>query len=112
MTLHELRRRLGQIPPDTMIRVGWILEQLPDGEEEAVEDELLTLDQVAEEVDRAVSTVRTWCNRGELEAFKLRGREWRVRRSALHHFLEREAAGDGEPDLEDPGVEWDDWRDD
>ena len=52
----------------------------------------LTLDEVANAIGRAVSTVRTWCNSGRLPgAYRLNGRDWRVPRSAL------EALRNGKP---------------
>lgn len=55
-------------------------------------DRLLTLEDVAGEVGRAVSTVRTWCNTGALEgAFRLNGRDWRIPEDALRRYLEAQA---------------------
>lgn len=52
----------------------------------------LTVAQVAEKLDRAESTVRGWCAREVIpEAYKLRGREWRIPRAALRRFQQREA---------------------
>ena len=48
----------------------------------------LTLDEAAEKVGRAVSTVRGWCASGELGgAYKLQGRDWRIPPAALQAFL-------------------------
>ena len=86
----HLRHLLGQLPPDAQVPAGWVLEHL-DG---AAED--LTLDQVAEKVGRAVSTVRGWANSGELEgAYRLRGREWKIPAVTLQRFLEGERSGEG-----------------
>lgn len=48
----------------------------------------MTLMEVAEKLRRSVSTVRGWCASGELQAYKLMGREWRVTPEALEAFLE------------------------
>ena len=43
----------------------------------------LTLVQVADALDRSVSTIRTWCNSNRMVgAYKL-GRSWRIPRAAL-----------------------------
>ena len=58
-------------------------------------DRLMTLEDVAGEVGRAVSTVRTWCNSGQLEgAFRLNGRDWRIPEAALRRYLESQASPD------------------
>ncbi len=81
----HLRHVLSQLPPEAQVPAGWVLEQL-DGA-----DEDLTLEQAAERVGRAVSTVRGWANRGQLEgAYKLRGRDWRIPVVALQTFLDGE----------------------
>ncbi len=52
----------------------------------------LTVEQVAEKLGRAPSTIRNWVREGRIPgAYKLRGRENRIPRAALRSFLEREA---------------------
>lgn len=78
---HSLRALLEQLPPETLIPVGWALEQL-DGAGEGIVD--LTVPDVAEALGRAPSTVRQWCADGRLPgAYRLHGREWRIPRSSL-----------------------------
>lgn len=61
-------------------------------------DRLLTLEELAELAGRSVSTVRTWCNSGQIEgAFRLHGREWRVLESAWRKHLEAPQKGEEEP---------------
>jgi excisionase family DNA binding protein len=91
----QLEMMVNGMPPGSSVSlsVDWLREEL------AAEDragdappELLTLDDVAERVGRAVSTVRSWCNSGQLEgAFRLNGRDWRVPASALQKYLEAQA---------------------
>lgn len=89
--------------------VDWIRSLLEE-EPEAGVPELLDLEEVAEIVGRAVSTVRTWCNTGELEgAFKLRGREWKVPREALRRFLEEQGSERPDPTPSGP-VDLGSWR--
>ena len=51
----------------------------------------LTVDEVAKQMKRAPSTVRGWLIANELRGYKLNRREWRVPRSALRDYVERQA---------------------
>lgn len=70
--------------------VEWLrglLEAEPSGGDEP--DQLLTLEQIAEIAGRSISTVRSWCNSGQIEgAFRLHGREWRIPSGAWRRHLE------------------------
>ena len=71
----------------------------------------MTVEQVAEALGKASSTVRSWLSSGQLEGFKLEGREWRIRPEALDAFFARAEEGhapegDGGPDSVDLGS----WR--
>ena len=69
----------------------------------------MTLGQVANEVGRATSTVRTWLNSKRLQGYKLNGRDWRVPRIALRTFLDDQ--GNACPDqVQNTDGNWDDWR--
>src|SRR5690349_6226681 len=47
----------------------------------------LTIEQIAEKLDRKASTVRGWLNAGLFDgAYKLRDREWRIPELSLHAF--------------------------
>jgi excisionase family DNA binding protein len=50
----------------------------------------LTVTDVAEQLNRSPSTVRHWIRRGELDTYRLNGREHRITRAALGGFLERQ----------------------
>ncbi len=50
--------------------------------------QLFTADEVARELDLRATTIYQWCREGRLPAIKL-GKEWRIRRSALDAFLDR-----------------------
>lgn len=50
--------------------------------------QLLTVDEVAHELDLRATTIYQWCREGRLPALKL-GKEWRIRRAALDAFLEQ-----------------------
>ena len=90
----HLRDLLGQLPPDAQVPVGWVLENLGEEQGSAFAD--LTLEQVAEKVGRAASTVRGWCNSDRMVgAYRLRGREWRIPQDALRRFLAAERSQDG-----------------
>lgn len=99
----DLRDALDGLPDSALVPVGWIRDQLrsePADEDEGVAD--LTVQEVADELDRAPSTVRGWLGDGDLQGYRFRDREWRIPREALQAFLEEERNGDGSgasPDL-------------
>lgn len=51
-----------------------------------VDDELLTLPEIAQTLGMNPSTVRLWVREGRLQAEKM-GRKWMVRRADLHRML-------------------------
>ncbi|OLC08939.1 MAG: hypothetical protein AUH42_00245 [Gemmatimonadetes bacterium 13_1_40CM_70_11] len=53
----------------------------------------LTVAEVATLFQRAPSTVRQWLESGQLEGYKLFGREWRVTRAAVAALQERQRQG-------------------
>lgn len=54
---------------------------------EKARTEYLTVDQIAEELDVAKTTVREWIQEKKLKAYKL-GRNWKVKRADLEKFIE------------------------
>ncbi len=52
------------------------------------DEQLLTVEQVAKQMQVHVETVRVWIRRGELIAINI-GNEYRITRSDLDDFLER-----------------------
>ena len=93
MTVEELRALYDALPPGSAISlsreaVGGLLDglSLPRGGVQDGSD--LTLEEVAERVGRAPSTVRGWCRCGSLVgAYRLNGRGWRIPLLALDVFL-------------------------
>lgn len=74
----------------------------------------LTVEELAEELDRAESTVRGWLNAGEVDgAYKLHG-QWRVPRDAWRAHLDSLAASengkDGTTVRSRPSAGLGDWR--
>jgi excisionase family DNA binding protein len=61
-----------------------------DGEADtiAAPDRDLTVEELAEKVGRAVSTVRTWLIAGDLRGYKLNGKSWRIPQSALRAYVD------------------------
>lgn len=53
-----------------------------------VDDELLTLPEIAQMLHVNPSTVRLWVNEGRLPAHKAGGRKWLVRRGDLERMLD------------------------
>lgn len=83
---------LESLPGDALMPVRWIRELVDGLEMDETAGIGLTVQEVADATDRAPSTVRTWCAEGRLPGAKrLRGREWRIPRSALKRLLEVDA---------------------
>jgi len=62
-------------------------------------EELLTLQQVADELQLHIGTVREWVREEKLPAIKLSKREYRVTRADLNKFLaERKTGGQQKKD--------------
>ena len=92
--MKRLRVLADAVPPGGSVSLpaDWLREELAaiDAGRCAVGDEL-TVDLVAVRLRRAPSTVRGWCEAGELPgAYRLRGREWRIPARALDAFLTAE----------------------
>jgi excisionase family DNA binding protein len=66
-----------------------------------------TVAQVAERYGKNPQTVRDWINSGKLKAYKLRGREWRIR----PEDLERQRRGDSEAQTTSASPPLGAWRD-
>ena len=77
--------------------VTWLRDLLDAEGDSPGTGRLLTIEEAGEVVGRAPSTVRTWLNTGRLDGFKLNGRAWRIRESALRSFIERQESGEHEP---------------
>lgn len=54
---------------------------------EQAKTEYLTVDQIADELDVAKTTVREWIQEKKLVAYKL-GRNWKIKRVDLEKFIE------------------------
>lgn len=94
-----LRALVDASPADAMITVPkpWLsellAEPLPVGQGEGTALAVdLTVQDVATQFKRGASTIRTWCERGDLPgAYRNRGREWRIPASAIE-AMQREQA--------------------
>ena len=53
----------------------------------------LSVIEVAKMVGRKPSTVRGWCAAGQLDGYRLNGRDWRVTHAALQAFLQGQRKG-------------------
>ena len=106
-TVERLRRLVDALPSDdsavTLTRAD-LVALVEDGGDTtpSAPSRDLTVEDVAEEVGRAPSTVRGWLADGEMRGYKLNGRDWRVPRSALRAYLDRQANGMEETDDEEP----------
>ncbi len=90
--------------------VTWLRDLLDAEGDSPGMDRLLTLEEVSEVVGRSSSTVRTWLNTSRLDGFKLNGRAWRIRESALRSFIERQESGEPPTIRSSGSVELGDWR--
>ena len=112
MTASEFRGWLATLAEaQATIPAAEVLRRLPDGADSPHQARDMPLEQVASEVGRAVSTVRTWLNSERLTGYKLNGRDWRIPQAALRKFLDaqqgREATGN---QVQNGEAEWNDWR--
>lgn len=113
MTAHEFRSWLQTlVEAQATIPAAEVLRRLPDGAtqpHEAGGD--MTLKEVADEVGRAKSTVRSWCNSEKLEgAYRLNNRDWRVPRRSLQAFLAGQSTKEFHNEVQIGETSWDDWR--
>lgn len=96
---HSLSERpLFMRPGDCLPTRGDILAML-EGAADAVSSGTgrdMTVEEVAEEVQRSPSTIRRWLIAGELRGYKLQGRDWRVPRPALRDYLAAQVASGNE----------------
>lgn len=82
---------LAGLPGDALIPVSWIRDRIGEtAEEDRISD--LTVSEVAAELGRQPSTVRGWLGSGDLDGYKLNGREWRVAPEALRAFMDDQRA--------------------
>ena len=99
--LQRLRAALEALPAGTAITIGreTLLELLSEdvdcgSNEEATGVQAdLNVPQVAQLFGRSANTVRRWIGTGELEAYKLLGREWRITPAALRAFQIKQREG-------------------
>ena len=92
----RLRSIVDPMPADASVTLSVaFLRGLLEAEGDSPGDgRLLTLEETAEIVGRSASTVRTWLNTGRLDGFKLNGRSWCVRESALQEFIRQQESGE------------------
>ncbi len=88
----NLRDAIAALPDEAMVPVGWIREQLGAGDDRLAD---LTVEEAAEKLKKAPSTVRAWLIAGELRGYRLNHREWRVPRASVREYVERQRNGSG-----------------
>lgn len=106
MDLHAFAQALRALPPGTLVALprDSLLEIVegaagsPTGGAASGPSLVdLTVAQVAQLFGRAPGTVRQWLESGQLEGYKLFGREWRVPLAAVGAFQERQRMGAAHP---------------
>jgi excisionase family DNA binding protein len=106
--LDRLRALVDALPPGGSVTFTreWLAGEL-QGAAAAPQNVDLTIAQVAARLGRAPSTVRGWLERGELNGYRFRGREWRIAPAALEAFVARER---GTADRRSARPSISDWR--
>ena len=97
MTVEDCLRRLADALPDgaavtlpvSLIR-SWLVQ---GGPAEADHNADMTVAEVATLFNRSPQTVRTWVRHGDLDAYRLHGREYRITARALEVFQQQQQAG-------------------
>ena len=116
MTLADLRAWLATLADaEATVPAREVLRRLPptDANEGHAVGGDMTLDQVASNVGRAVSTVRTWCNSARIVgAYRLNGRDWRVPQAALRKFLDAQGRGEDQHEVQNGETDWNAWKED
>ena len=112
MTHSEFRVWLATLAESqATIPAAEVLKRLPDGVDSPRAAGDMTLEQVANEVGRATSTVRTWCNSNRIAgAYRLNGRDWRIPQASLRKFLDEQGRGATQNEIQNGEGEWDSWR--
>ena len=113
MGLVDRLKAIIDVMPDgasVSLPVTWLRDLLGAEGDSPGMGRLLTLEEAGEIVRRRPSTVRTWLNTGRLAGFKLNGRAWRIRESALRSFIERQESGEPPTIRSSGSVELGDWR--
>lgn len=120
MTVQERLRHLISILPSDESTVAFTradLVRMLDGEAETIAalDRDLTVEEVAEKVGRAVSTVRTWLIAGDLRGYKLNGKSWRIPQTALRKYLDAQTTvsvrdQEDQADEDDEDIDISAWR--
>lgn len=84
----NVRDILAELPPDALLPVRYIRDLLAS--EAGSDGADLTVKQAGQLLGRSASSVRAWCASGTLEAYRFRGRQWRITREAIAAFQTRE----------------------
>ena len=70
----------------------WLRAELDIGSDVLAD---LTVEEAAEKLKKAPSTVRAWLIAGELRGYKVHGREWRISPAAIREFFENQKNSSG-----------------
>lgn len=113
--VERLRAIVEGMPPDGAVTlpVAFLTGLIESEGAEPGMGKLLTLGDVAEIAGRSVSTIRSWCNSGQIAgAFRLQGRDWRIPAADLQRFIERQQSAEYElPTVHDAGsVDIEGWQ--
>ncbi len=104
LTVEDRLRTLADALPDgaavtlpvSLIR-SWLVQ---GGPADADHNADMTVAEVATLFNRSPQTVRTWIRHGDLDAYRLHGREYRITARALEVFQQQQQAGAVSPQPE------------
>ena len=96
--LDRLRLLRDTLPPSgsVVFTRGALSELLGESEPETHASETaadLTVEQIADRLNRKPNTVRDWIRAGKLDAYSFNGKEYRVTPAALHAYLQAQREG-------------------
>jgi excisionase family DNA binding protein len=107
LSLRErLRRIIEPLPPGSSVTLPReaLAAMIGEAEPRPLADYRVV--DVAGALNRAPSTVRGWCQTGELRAYRFQGKEWRITREALREFQDRQASGVDQDGGDDDLASW------
>ena len=88
----NLRALLDSLPDEALLPVSWVKEQLAAAGGDIAADgpgreQVFTVNTLAAALHRSPSTIRGWCEKGELTASRVKGR-WFIKHEAVERLLD------------------------
>ena len=113
-SIDRLRQLVETGDPDGTVTLRWlskVLEEDPATVKPEPPQRDLSVAEIGERVSRAPSTVRRWLERGEMQGYKINGRDWRVTPAAFEAWRQEQIQGGPAPETDpDEDVDIGEWR--